>query len=164
MKKELNILSMLILAASLIWTPICYSQQPGPEEVYQQYRTTLSTKNDFDSLIGLLSSRTLEASNHYIEKVKSRGLSEAEAKSALFGGRKRNFKYEKSRKQVDFQQAGNKAIITFEVESENIPNHFKNKPSVDSVVTIEKTIEEVHFVNENGWKLDHTLITPRKSK
>jgi hypothetical protein len=162
MKKELNILSMLILAASLIWTPICYSQQPGPEEVYQQYRKTLSTKNNFDSLIGLLSSRTLEASNHYIEKVKSRGLSEAEAKSALFGGRKRNFKYEKSRKQIDFQQAGNKAIITFEVESENIPNHFKNKPSVDSVVTIEKTIEEVHFVNENGWKLDHTLISPRK--
>jgi hypothetical protein len=160
-KKFSNGLYILILAISLFWAPTCFSQQLGPEEVYNQYRMTLSTKDDFDALDGLLSSRTLETSHQYIEKIKSRGISETEAKSALFRGRKRHYKYEKSRKQVDFHQTGSKAVITFEVESENIPNHFKNKPSIDSVTTIEKTIEEVHFVYESGWKLDHTVIKPR---
>ena len=164
MKKMVSGLSILILVTSLIWVPVCFSQQSGPEEVYRQYRMILSSKNDFDALAGLLSSRTLKASLQYIEKLKSRGVPEAEAKSNLLKGRKRAFKYEKSRKQTGFNQMGSKAVITFVVEDKNIPNHFKNKPSVDSVATIEKTVEEVHFVNENGWKLDHTVIKPWKSK
>jgi hypothetical protein len=158
-----NSLSILFFGVSLIWAQVCFSQQHGPEEVYRQYRMILSTSDDFDSLAGLLSSRTLETSHQYIEKMKSRGISEAEAKSALFGGRKRHYKYEKNRKQIDFHQSGDRAIITYKVEEENIPNHFKNKPTVDSVATIEKTIEEVHFINENGWKIDHTVIKPVKS-
>ena len=88
---------MLAVGATLVWAQVCFSQQPGPEEVYLQYRMILSTSD------------------------------------------------EKSRKQIDINQSVNKASITFEVEEENLPKHFKNKPSVDSVATIEKTIEEVHF-------------------
>ena len=102
MNKVTNGLSILILAVAMIWVQACFSQQLGPEEVYQQYRVILSTSDDFDALAGLLSSRTLESSRQYIEKMKSRGIAEAEAKSALFGGRRRIFKYEKSRKLVDF--------------------------------------------------------------
>ncbi|MCG8097883.1 MAG: hypothetical protein JAZ05_02205, partial [Candidatus Thiodiazotropha taylori] len=94
--------------------------------------------------------------------LKSRGISEVEAKSTLFRGRQRAFKYEKSRKKTGFHQSDTKAVITFVVEDENIPNHFSNKPSVNSVTTIEKTIEEVHLVNENGWKLDRRVIKPFK--
>ncbi|MCG8017387.1 MAG: hypothetical protein JAY97_14335 [Candidatus Thiodiazotropha sp. 'RUGA'] len=162
MKKKVNNLPLLILITSLFWLPACYSQQAGPEEIYQQYRQTLSSSSDFDALTGLLSNRTLKARYQYIEKLKSRGISEAEAKSNLFRGRQRAFKYEKSRKQTDFRQSDRKAVITFIVEDENIPNHFSNKPSVDSVSTIEKTIEEVHLVDENGWKLDHRVIKPFK--
>ncbi|MCG8057483.1 MAG: hypothetical protein JAY94_17530 [Candidatus Thiodiazotropha endolucinida] len=162
MKKKAINLSLLILVISLLWLPVCYSQQAGPEEIYQQYRQTLSSSSDFDALTGLLSNRTLKASYQYIEKLKSRGISEAEAKSTLFRGRQRAFKYEKSRKKSGFHQSGTKAVITFVVEDENIPNHFSNKPSVNSVTTIEKTIEEVHLVNENGWKLDRRVIKPFK--
>jgi len=164
MKKSANSLTILVFGISVISAQVCFSQQSGPEEVYHQYRIILSTSADFDSLAGLLSSRTLETSRQYIEKMKSRGLSEAEAKSALLGGRKYIYKYEKRRKQIDIHQAGNKAVITFEVEDENIPNHFKNKPSVDSVETIENTIEEVHFLNENGWKLDRIVVRPNRGK
>ncbi|MCG7983227.1 MAG: hypothetical protein JAY90_10840 [Candidatus Thiodiazotropha lotti] len=164
MKKRVNSLSLLVLISSLFWLPACFSQQPGPQEVYHQYLMILSSSNNFDALSDLLSSRTLKASHHYIEKLKSRGISEAEAKSNLFRGRKRAFKYERSRKQTGIHQSGDKAVITFEVEDEELPDHFKNKPSVDSVVTIEKTIQEVHLVNEKGWKLDHTVIKPGKSK
>ncbi|MCG7964722.1 MAG: hypothetical protein N0E54_18610 [Candidatus Thiodiazotropha taylori] len=162
MKKKAINLSLLILVISLLWLPVCYSQQAGPEEIYQQYRQTLSSSSDFDALTGLLSNRTLKASYQYIEKLKSRGISEAEAKSTLFRRRLRAFKYEKSRKKSGFHQSDTKAVITFVVEDENIPNHFSNKPSVNSVTTIEKTIEEVHLVNENGWKLDRRVIKPFK--
>jgi hypothetical protein len=147
-------LSLLILAISLFWATVCFSQQPPPEEVFRQYRMTLSTSDDFDSLTGLLSSRSIESSRQYIDKMKSRGLSEEDAKTALFRGRK----------QIDFRQTGNKAVISFEVEEENIPNHFKKSPSADTVETIEKTIEEVHFVYENGWKLDRISIKPKRAR
>ncbi|MCG8074458.1 MAG: hypothetical protein AB2767_17340 [Candidatus Thiodiazotropha taylori] len=164
MRKRVRDLSFLILVTSLFWLPVCYSQQAGPEEIYQQYRQTLSSSRDFDALTGLLSNRTLKASYQYIEKLKSRGISEAEAKSNLFRGRQRAFKYEKSRKLTKLHQADRKAVITFIVEDENIPDHFGNQASVDSVTTIQKTIEEVHLVNENGWKLDHRVIKPFKSQ
>jgi hypothetical protein len=157
-------LSLLILAISLFWATVCFSQQPPPEEVFRQYRMTLSTSDDFDSLTGLLSSRSIESSRQYIDKMKSRGLSEEDAKTALFRGRKQIFEYEKNRKQIDFRQTGNKAVISFEVEEENIPNHFKKSPSADTVETIEKTIEEVHFVYENGWKLDRISIKPKRAR
>jgi hypothetical protein len=157
-------LSLLILATPLFWATVCFSQQPPPEEVFRQYRMTLSTSEDFDSLTGLLSSRSLESSRQFIDKMKSRGLSEEDTKTALFRGRKQIFEYETNRKQIGFRQAVNKAVIYFEVEEKNLPNHFNKNTSVDSVKTIEKTIEEVHFVYEDGWKIDRISIKPKKAR
>ena len=158
--KVLSILSAVLL---LTWLPVCFAQQPGPEEVYRQYRELLSSADGAQSLDRFYSARTVAMRQKIMEKLRAKGKTEAEIQARLFEGDKQRFQYEARRKQIDFKQSDGKAVMTFEVEDKNVPDHFKNNPEIDSVV-INETIEEVHFVYENGWKIDNTVIRLEKAK
>lgn len=163
MKQWTKVILILSAAMLLIGLPVCFAQQPGPEDVYRQYRKLLSSTNGAHSLDGFYSARTVAMQQKIMKELRAQGQTEAEIQTWLFEGVKKGFQYEASRKQIDFKQSDGKAVMTFEVEDKNVPDYFKDNPEIDSVV-INETIEEVHFVYEDGWKIDNTVIRPKKAK
>jgi len=142
---------------SLLVTSVCLAGDSEPEEVYLQYLNAVPSSESARSLDSFLSSRNLSKRNGGVEKLKSKGKIEAEINARIHKQIKRGVSCKDNIEQIDKIKSVGGVTVIYSFKDICSEKMIKKNPGKYKNMTVFNVLE-VHLINEDGWKIDSTLV------